>query len=357
MSTYTKKKIRTVPFSNIIGEYLSDLRVHNLSPTTIRVYKYNLERLVKFLKLGQVADVELQFGMVTNERARGYLEMRLGKTTLYEDHPLRPVQNKKLSSHTVHQEVRALRSFGSWLAENGYDNPFKDLPRPKLTKYAIDILTDAEINTLYSVYNPDTGYGARWQALISFFLGTGVRLNELVTLDLSNLDLEHRRAKVMGKGSKERFVRFGDRAHKYISRYINLFRPKTDDTRVFVGLDGICLTDKGVQNIVRNVRIKTGINRLHAHLFRHTYATRFLLAGGGEFDLQMLLGHESLEMTRRYVHLAKQLAGPNSLDDRRPDPLDEIELDIDRRGGRRSRRVPTRRPSSEHRDSSQLPGG
>ena len=284
----------------------------------------------------------MMMSAVTLEAAKQFIQVRMDQETVFAKHPMRPAERRRLSPFTIHIDVRNLRRFGSWLTEQGYANGLRELKLPKLPKTMIETLADEEVQTLFDAYNPDTHFGARWQAILAFFLFTGVRLSELAGLRLPDLDMTHLRAKVVGKGDKERYVKFGNVAHRCLSRYLNLFRTNVEHEAVFLSLEGEPLTVNGVQNIVKNVRRKTGIARIHCHLFRHTFATNFLLAGGHEFELQMLLGHESLEMTRRYVHLAQQLSkrGGEAQELKRASLLDEMfDLSISLRGRGSRRRV------------------
>jgi site-specific recombinase XerD len=124
-------------------------------------------------------------------------------------------------------------------------------------------------------------------------------------LTLDRLELDKYRARIIGKGDKERYIPFGTTAYQALSRYINLFRAHNSNPQVFLNLDGTPPTVSTFEHMIRNARNRSGITKLHAHLFRHTFATNYLLAGGNVFDLQDILGHEDLEMTRRYVHLAQ----------------------------------------------------
>jgi len=346
MTRYTRKRLSGFPLDVILREYESDLQIKGSSTNTIKAYLQTLRRLRAFVAEQEPNDIELTLTMVTPGRVKDFVMSLQEQGEVYSNHPYRVVQQRPPSKFTIHKHYRALKSFGNWLAKNGYDNPIGEMPRMKKPKRGvIQVLTDAEIVQLYDLYNPDTAHGARWQALLAFMLATGCRLGEVITLKMEKLDMDHRRAIVVGKGDKERVVVFGARAHRALSRYIHMFRPQNGKAVVFLGLDGEPMTESGLQNIIRNARKKSGIARLHTHLLRHTFATRILLKGGSEFDLQMLLGHEDLAMTREYVHLAKQLSGPGSMEDRRPDPLDGIDF-RDRPQGRRARQIPKVRGSA-----------
>lgn len=307
----SKSKLETrrmkVSLSAIVQQYAADLRLRNRSPRTIQLYTNILGHFGKHLQTGQPG-AEAPISSVTLENARDYITALMERETVFVNHPLRKAREQKLSPFTIHQHVRILHAFGSWLKHNGYPNQLSEVQYPKLPKRLIEVLTEEEIGKLFNIYNPETPFGARWQAMVAFFLQSGVRLSELLGLSLDRLELDKYRARIIGKGNKERYVPFGTRAHQTLSLYINLYRPQTSHSQVFLNLDGTLPTVSTVEHIIKNARNKSGITKLHTHLFRHTFSTNYLLAGGNVFDLQDILGHEDLEMTRRYVHLAQVLS-------------------------------------------------
>jgi site-specific recombinase XerD len=319
-------------------------RLRNLSERTIKLYSVFLRSFEKKLSDGKGP---LWLAEVTPELTRAYFTARMQQESIYQDHPCHPETQQRLSPHTIHREVRTLRAFGSWLAQQGLENPFRDLKLPKLPRPLVEVLDAEEIEKLFAVYNPDARFGARWQAMFAFALDTGVRVSELVGLQAADLEIERFRAKVWGKGDKERFVAFGNRTQHLLLRYDNLFRDR-QCPEFFQTLEGAALTFGGMQTIIKHARDRSGVKRLHWHLLRHTFATHYLLNNGNVFELQELLGHTSLEMVRRYTHLAHHLA-QGSVELRRRSPLDNLErrgLKLDRRPGANGPRGPAARPSA-----------
>jgi site-specific recombinase XerD len=222
-----------VSLSAIVQQYAADLRLRNRSPRTIQLYKSILGYLEDYLRRGQPS-AEVPISAVTLESARGYITSMMDRETLFVDHPLRKAREQKISPFTVHQHVRILHAFGSWLKKNGYPNQLAEVPYPKLPKRLIDILTEEEIGNLFNLYSPETPFGARWQAMVAFFLQSGVRLSELLGLTFDRLDMDKYRARIIGKGDKERYVPFGTKACQALSQYINLFRPQNSNPQVFL---------------------------------------------------------------------------------------------------------------------------
>lgn len=316
----TPDQWKRLPVQSVVDEYLTDLRLRGLSPRTIVSYQTTLRGLLRAV----AGDAELRLGQLTPEVVKAYLTQRLEQEECYTDHHLRKTEPHKLSAYSLHHTARNLRAFGSWLKRSGYPNPFAEVKLPKLPKLLIQPLTPEEIERLFAVYNPETYYGARWQAMLSFLLDTGVRLNELCTLTLDSLDLPNYRAKVNGKGAKERWVFFGNRTHRLVARYLAT-RPEGASPYVFLSMDGERLSHAALEHLMQNVRRKSGIARFHTHLTRHTFASNYATVHAGDvFGLQALLGHESLDMTRRYVHLAQMAGG---MAQRRTSLLDTLEAD------------------------------
>jgi len=204
-----------------VNEYLADMRLRNLSDLTINLYAGFLRRLERELTDGEGP---LKLSEVTPELARAYLTSRVQQEVIYSDHPLHPEETHRLSPHTVHREVRTLRAFGSWLAAQGLENPFQELKLPKLPRPLVEVLTSDEIEKIFSVHNPETHFGARWQALFAFALDTGVRIAELIGMQAADMEIDRFRARVWAKGAKERYVTFGNRSQNLLLRFDTLFR-------------------------------------------------------------------------------------------------------------------------------------
>jgi site-specific recombinase XerD len=130
-----------------------------------------------------------------------------------------------------------------------------------------------------------------------------VRASELVSLRIADLDLTQRRARVLGKGNKERTVSFQGRTARALWTYLNSQR-RSEDTPVFVGERGP-LTRSGLLQIMHKLEDLSGVKGCHPHRLRHTCAIHFLRAGGNVFTLQQILGHTALQMSQRYVAIAQ----------------------------------------------------
>ena len=173
-------------------------------------------------------------------------------------------------------------------------------------------------------------------------LDSGLRLGEVIGLELAKTDLEHSQFWVNGKGGKERVVPIGILCQRYLRRYIVHFRPepaRPEIGNVFLNLDGTRMTENSIKMIFKRLSVKCGIPRLHAHLCRHTFGTNYLRNGGDVFSLQKILGHEDLATVRLYMHLVEaDVVQKHKL----YSPIDRLDMPGP------NRRRPTRRTRQNH---------
>ena len=137
-------------------------------------------------------------------------------------------------------------------------------------------------------------------------IDTGLRIEELINLKLADVQINEGWLKIMGKGKKERIVPIGSSVQRALQRYLFRYRPKPAHQgidSVFLTTDGTPLTSNSLKLMFARLAERSGVHRLHAHLCRHTFATRFLINGGDVFTLQRILGRSTLEMVRHYVNL------------------------------------------------------
>ncbi len=213
-----------------------------------------------------------------------------------------------LESVSVQSYVRHLRAFLNWLynsdlIETDFCRKFK---LPKAKRPIVDVLTDSEISALFGAFQGDDFRNVRNRAILALFLDAGLRLNELVNIQRSMIHVPERYVIVDGKGNKQRAVPFGNQTRDLLLSYLSvaprspaLFLSTREEDGVFVPM-----TEATVKMMFR--RLKAVVPRIYPHLLRHTFATRYLENGGNIYTLQMLLGHTSLEMVKRYLHLAQR---------------------------------------------------
>jgi len=229
----------------------------------------------------------------------------------YSGHPLTPERDQPLSTYTVNCYARSLRVFFSWLFSEGIiaTHPFEKVRIPRPTRKIITTFSTAQLQALISVINLSTPVGQRNLAMLLLMLDSGMRVSELCGIELGDLRLEEGIVKVLGKGNKERLIPIGRQVQKMLWHYINRFRPepvRPQCTLLFLTDQGYPLHRERVGEVFTRYGILAGIQgvRCSPHTFRHTSAVSFLRNGGDVFSLQRLLGHSSLEMTRRYSEMA-----------------------------------------------------
>jgi site-specific recombinase XerD len=297
-----------ITLPTLIDLFSATKQTEGRSPRTISWYREFLTRFATFAGKGG----EAKLRDVSIDTAREFIASLQSQTKRFVGHPKHPEEEGGLSPNTIHGYVRALKAFASWLHEEGFttSNIFARLKRPKVPQPMIEILSDNEIKDIFSSINPNCLLGARIYAIALLLLDTGIRATELCTLTLENTFIDEGYAKVKGKGNKERIVPFGAGTKKALIRYITTFRPEptsatNGDNRLVLTPWGDPLTYVGLSKAIKRLGHTSGITRLHAHLFRHTFAVNYLMNGGDVMTLKLILGHTTLDVTQVYMHLAE----------------------------------------------------
>lgn len=186
------------------------------------------------------------------------------------------------------------------------DNPLTKFKSPKLDKSLPIVLSLEEVTSLLDI-EINTPYDARNKAILELFYSSGLRISELINLEMANVDMDENLIRVMGKGKKERIVPFGDIAKNVLNDYINNYRTsinKKNSTYIFLNNLGNKLSRQYIFRIIKQECIKKGIKKnVSPHTLRHTYATHLLKNGADLRIIQELLGHENLATTQIYTHL------------------------------------------------------
>jgi site-specific recombinase XerD len=280
-----------------IDELIIAKQTEAKSPATVAWYRARLTRFADWLG----PDAKLRD--LTLERARAFVAMLQTSGTRYQNHPNKAPAQGSFSPHYIHGYVRSLKMFSHWLLEEGYlpVDVLARLKRPSLPKTVVDTLSDEEIRRILAAHKPNCFTGARNLAIYMLLIDTGIRASELITLRLSNVDLQKSHIKVVGKGNKERVVSIVNGTRSALSSYIHYWRPECDHDFVFTTFHGPPYTYGPMVHSMKRLGQKLGIPRLHPHLFRHSFAVGWLMNGGDEISLQKTLGHTDLAMTSKYV--------------------------------------------------------
>jgi len=219
---------------------------------------------------------------------------------------------RNLKPTTVSIKLRAIRSFLNFLFREGLieENPMHGLPLPKVPRKFPRILTPDQVAALLRACDTRTFSGLRNKAMILIFLDCGLRLKELISLNVGDVDLLARQILVReGKGGKERIVYFGSATEKALARWIKVRGYAPPFAPFFCTKEGTRLDRRNVQRILERLAKKAGLEgvRVSPHRLRHTSATLFVAFGGPLPALQELLGHSSLRTTEIYLHMAGSL--------------------------------------------------
>jgi integrase/recombinase XerC/integrase/recombinase XerD len=178
-------------------------------------------------------------------------------------------------------------------------NIARDLKPPKVTRKVVTTLSDEEIQAILRTFHPSILSYARNQTIFMLLLDTGMRIGELINAKTEDVHMNEGFIKVKGKGNRERMVPIGSSGQRILQRYLFRYRSKPANAtvdNVFLTSKGFPLSENSVKLTFARLAKRSGVSRLHAHLCRHTFATRFLINGGDVFTLQQILGHSTLEM-------------------------------------------------------------
>ena len=279
---------------DFIDRYLDKLRFEKRSSAhTIDSYQ---RVLLKALEV-----VEREFPEIKEWKELRLEQMRVIQREFNFDADL-----NKLNNNSVAHDLYALSSFFKFLVsiEEIPDNPFSLIKAPKIKRHLPKILSLTEIDAILSL-KPETIYEKRDLAIVELLFSSGLRVSELVGLDLEDYDQSVQEVRVLGKGSKQRVVPVNDSAISKISDYLLIrdsFDPK--EPALFLNRFGGRLTTRGVEQNLMKLCDKACVSaHLNPHKLRHSFATELLQGGADLRSVQEMLGHASLSATQIYTHL------------------------------------------------------
>ena len=283
-----------------IKRFLNYMTVERgVSPNTVAAYGNDLYQLVEFLESRnshssgdggwQKVDHQALIAYVLELHDRGY------------------------SDTTQARKVASARSFFSFLVEEGVipKDPSEHLTSPSLGRSLPETLTLEEVEILLSAPRDDLPQAARDRAMLELLYATGIRVSELVSLDLDDIDLEQSFIRCFGKGSKERLIPIHQQASEALRAYLEDERPRLasrgSGRAAFLSRRGLRLTRQGFWLILRGLVREAGIQkRITPHTLRHSFATHLLIGGAPLRHVQELLGHSSITTTQVYTHLTNE---------------------------------------------------
>jgi len=279
---------------NYIKQFITYLKVErNYSKHTVSSYDFDLSDFMKFLtdENGVSSSIE----DVDHLTIRSYLAN---------------LQERQLSRSTVVRRLSSLRSFFKYLCRRGYleTDPTSALSSPKSQRKLPDFLEISEIDLLLSAPDTNDILGLRDQAILELLYSTGMRVSELLSLDLSDVDHGNDIVKVRGKGKKERIIPIGGLAMSSLNNYLerrNELAGEKSVQAIFLSERGNRIPDsKSIGRRITKYAQAVGIKKkITPHTFRHTFAAHLLNAGADLRSVQELLGHTNLVTTQIYTHV------------------------------------------------------
>lgn len=216
---------------------------------------------------------------------------------------------KKENNSSIDRKLSALRGFYKFLATEKItdNNAFSLVTGLKKEKKLPRYFEYNELEELFKVPDLRTALGQRDQLILEMLYATGLRVGELVSVKVSDIDLGSRVILVLGKGNKERRVTYGDYCHDALKLYLSdgyLKLNKTGSGYLFLNNNGEVITERGIRYILDRVIKKTSLNKsISPHVLRHSFATHLLNEGCDLLTVQKLLGHESISATQIYTHV------------------------------------------------------
>lgn len=278
----------------LIEEYLDYLGVERgLAANTLESYGRDLKQFSVCMRSHRV----ISWGELERNHILNYLDglKKQGKSTA-----------------TVSRSLASIRSFFRFLHHEGKVelDPASELDSPKVEKKLPSVLSLQQVESL--LYRPDTVSpgGLRDRAMFEVLYATGIRVTELVTLNLADVNLDAGFIRCLGKGNKERIVPIGSVAIKAVSTYLNSGRPKLVRSRemrsLFVNHHGRQLTRQGFWKLLKKYARESGIDaNITPHTLRHSFATHLLENGADLRAVQEMLGHADISTTQIYTHVTK----------------------------------------------------
>ncbi|MGB9724213.1 MAG: site-specific tyrosine recombinase/integron integrase [Chloroflexia bacterium] len=279
-------------FAGYLGEYLQTLEAgRGYSSHTIAAYRQDLEQFAAFLE----------------EEGRPWLQVDRAVARRF----LARLQERGMSPATIARKIAALRSFYGYLVRREVlpAHPLRALGTPKVPDRLPRFLTVEETVALLMAPDLRTPQGLRDRAILELLYSSGLRVGELVALNLGDVDWGRREVHVRSKGGRERLALIGRPALRALRTYVRQGRPLLAGRRpteaLFLNRRGGRLSDRSVRTLVSEYARQVGLEDVTPHTLRHTFATHLLEGGADLRIVQELLGHARLTTTQRYTHVTQ----------------------------------------------------
>ena len=280
-------------WKSAIKKYKNYLKIERgLSKNSITNYLFDINSIIKYYKI----DIE-----VINTKD---IDSDQIQSFIYEE-------AKYKSSHSMARRISGLKSFFNYLIFEKIrnDDPTDLIETPKIGRKLPEVLSISEVEKILSVIDLSHAQGQRNKAIVETLYGSGLRVSELINLNLSNLFFKEDIIKVIGKGNKQRLVPMGEYAKKQIQIYIDCFRSKNKihpsyEDVLFLNQNGKRLTRAMIFTLIKKYSLEAKIlKKVSPHTLRHSFATHLLENGADLRTIQVMMGHESITTTEIYTHM------------------------------------------------------
>ncbi len=274
----------------ILNDFIAYISIEKgLSKNTALAYRSDISKFLKFAKKKEMPIEEFQHQDITD--------------FLWE------AKMKGLKPTSVYRIIESLRQFYKYLTAEEIieNNPTSYIAAPKIPETLPDMLSFDEVERLLNSIDSSDEMNIRNRAMLELLYATGLRVSELINLTFSDIDINKGFLRVIGKGSKERLIPFGEKAKNFINIYLNKRKPYVElKENIFISRLGKKLSRVEFWRQLKNIAKKAGINKnITPHTLRHSFASH-LLAGGADIRfVQEMLGHSSISTTQIYTHLDK----------------------------------------------------
>jgi integrase/recombinase XerD len=279
-----------------LEDYLHFLKIERqLAANTITSYRRDLTDYIEFIENSEVESIDA----VTRQNIISYLQV---------------MNNEGKSARTVSRHISSIRSFHQFLLREKIttSDPTVHIELPKIEQKLPRVLSLDEVGQLIDAPDQSKPQGVRDTALLEVLYGTGMRVSELINLDLDHIHLTMGFVRVFGKGGKERIIPLGNKAIQACTSYVNEARPKFvkkvkgSQDALFLNMRGGRLTRQGCWKLLKAHALSVNIQKkMTPHILRHSFATHLIENGADLRAVQEMLGHADISTTQIYTHVSR----------------------------------------------------
>lgn len=276
-----------------LEDYINYLTIEKkLSVNTIASYSHDLSALLDYL----------------NKKSINTNSIKKEHITSFLSH----LRDDNISARTTARVITSLKGYFKYLMKENEikNNPMENIDSPKIKKALPKVLTLEEVDKLLN-FKLETEFDYRNKAMLELLYATGLRVSELINLQLHDINIKNKVLRVIGKGDKERILPLGDYALSALNEYVNNYRSilqiKYIDEALFLNNHGKQITRQGFFKILKQIANEVGIKKeFSPHTLRHSFATHMINGGADLKTVQTLLGHSDISTTQIYTHITNE---------------------------------------------------